>query len=160
MPVEREILKYRKYSRPFSPIRFLNLLPLSHMFGQSMATFVPPMLGKALGGGVLPIAACIARADLDVAGAYALGHYTHEKNPVTTRAALTTIQIIEEEDLVENAAKVGAAALARLHEMKMKYPMIGDGDLKVAKLYDMLPAETAGTSQGRTAATDRAATSP
>ena len=30
---------------PFSPIRFLNLLPLSHMFGQAMATFVPPMLG-------------------------------------------------------------------------------------------------------------------
>ena len=26
------------------PIRFLNLLPLSHMFGQAMATFVPPML--------------------------------------------------------------------------------------------------------------------
>ena len=29
---------------PFRPIRFLNLLPLSHMFGQAMATFVPPML--------------------------------------------------------------------------------------------------------------------
>jgi long-chain acyl-CoA synthetase len=33
-----------KYARPFLPIRFLNLLPLSHMFGQAMATFVPPML--------------------------------------------------------------------------------------------------------------------
>ncbi len=44
VPVEREILKYRKYARPFSPIRFLNLLPLSHMFGQSMATFIPPLL--------------------------------------------------------------------------------------------------------------------
>jgi long-chain acyl-CoA synthetase len=44
VPVEREVIKYRKYARPFSPIRFLNLLPLSHMFGQSMATFVPPML--------------------------------------------------------------------------------------------------------------------
>ena len=36
--------KYRRYMRPFLPIRFLNLLPLSHMFGQAMATFVPPML--------------------------------------------------------------------------------------------------------------------
>jgi long-chain acyl-CoA synthetase len=45
VPVEREILKYRPYARPFSPIRFLNLLPLSHMFGQSMATFIPPILG-------------------------------------------------------------------------------------------------------------------
>jgi long-chain acyl-CoA synthetase len=45
VPVEREVSKYRMYARPFSPIRFLNLLPLSHMFGQSMATFIPPMLG-------------------------------------------------------------------------------------------------------------------
>ena len=45
VPVEREVRKYRRYARPFSPIRFLNLLPLSHMFGQSMATSVPPMLG-------------------------------------------------------------------------------------------------------------------
>lgn len=44
VPVEREIAKYRKYSRPFAPLRFLNLLPLSHMFGQAMSTFVPPML--------------------------------------------------------------------------------------------------------------------
>ncbi len=44
IPVEKEVRKYRKYGRPFRPIRFLNLLPLSHMFGQAMATFVPPML--------------------------------------------------------------------------------------------------------------------
>ncbi len=36
----------------------------------------------------------------------------------------------------------------------VKYPMIGDTDLKVAKLYNMLPAEEAGTSAGRTAATN------
>jgi long-chain acyl-CoA synthetase len=44
VPIEREIAKYRKWARPFLPIRFLNLLPLSHMFGQAMGTFVPPML--------------------------------------------------------------------------------------------------------------------
>ncbi len=44
VPIEREMAKYRKYTIPFRPIRFLNLLPLSHMFGQAMATFVPPML--------------------------------------------------------------------------------------------------------------------
>ncbi len=44
VPVEREIVKYRSYARPFAPIRFLNLLPLSHMFGQAMATNIPPML--------------------------------------------------------------------------------------------------------------------
>ncbi len=45
VPVEREVLKYRKWGTPFYPLRFLNLLPLSHMFGQAMATFIPPMLG-------------------------------------------------------------------------------------------------------------------
>ncbi|HWF84184.1 MAG TPA: AMP-binding protein [Vicinamibacterales bacterium] len=44
VPVEREVLKYRRWGRPFFPLRFLNLLPLSHMFGQAMATFIPPML--------------------------------------------------------------------------------------------------------------------
>jgi long-chain acyl-CoA synthetase len=44
VPIEKEVKKYLKYERPFHPVRFLNLLPLSHMFGQSMATFIPPML--------------------------------------------------------------------------------------------------------------------
>jgi len=44
VPVEREILKYLKWGKPFFPLRFLDLLPLSHMFGQAMATFIPPML--------------------------------------------------------------------------------------------------------------------
>jgi long-chain acyl-CoA synthetase len=44
IPVEKEVLRYRKWARPFQPLRFLNLLPLSHMFGQAMATFVPPMV--------------------------------------------------------------------------------------------------------------------
>lgn len=35
-----------------------------------------------------------------------------------------------------------------------KYPMIGDTELAVAKLYNMLPADEAGTSEGRTAATN------
>src|SRR4029077_9896432 len=84
------------------------------------------VLGKALGGGIVPIAAVLARPELDVGAAHAFGHYTHEKNPVTARAALTTIQIIEDEELVENAAKVGAFALARLHEMKTEDALVGD----------------------------------
>jgi long-chain acyl-CoA synthetase len=44
VPVEREVVKYQRFARPFHPIRFLNLLPLSHMFGQSMATSIPPMV--------------------------------------------------------------------------------------------------------------------
>jgi len=43
-PIDQGIGKYRRYMGPFKPIRFLNLLPLSHMFGQSMAAFIPPMI--------------------------------------------------------------------------------------------------------------------
>jgi len=84
------------------------------------------VLGKALGGGILPIAAVIARRDLDVAGGYAIGHYTHEKNPVTTRAALTTINIIREEGLTERAAELGAYAMERLRHFGASCPAVGD----------------------------------
>jgi len=84
------------------------------------------VIGKALGGGILPIAACIARRDLDVAGDYAIGHYTHEKNPVTARAALTTIAIIREEGLVARAAELGAHALVRMHEVMARSSHVGD----------------------------------
>jgi len=84
------------------------------------------VMGKALGGGVLPIAAMLCRPELDVAGDFALGHYTHEKNPVTTRAALTTIQIIEEEGLVQNAAEVGAWGLERLSDLMDRHRIVGD----------------------------------
>ena len=83
-------------------------------------------LGKALGGGILPIAACVARTELDVCGDFAIGHYTHEKNPVTSRAALTTIQIIEEEGLVERSAELGDYAMTCLRDRLESVPIVGD----------------------------------
>jgi long-chain acyl-CoA synthetase len=44
VPVAAETARYTPYARPFLPIRFLNLLPLSHLFGQSMATTIPPLV--------------------------------------------------------------------------------------------------------------------
>lgn len=98
------------------------------MFSCEHDQVVPDILviGKGLGGGILPIAAAVCQPELDLTQDYAYGHYTHEKNPVTTRAALTTIQIIEEEGLVENAATTGEYALNRLFEMGEKHPLIGD----------------------------------
>lgn len=84
------------------------------------------VLGKGLGGGVFPLAAIIAREDLDVAGDRALGHYTHEKNPVACAAALATIAYITQHNLVQHAAELGRYALDRLKEMKKKHPLIGD----------------------------------
>ena len=83
-------------------------------------------LGKALGGGMLPIAAVVARAELDVAGDFAIGHYTHEKNPVTAQAALTTLDIIDSEGLAERAALLGETAIDRLRERLGTCSAVGD----------------------------------
>jgi len=47
-PLERGIHEYRKYERWFHPLRLVTLVPLSHVFGQFMALFVPPLLGAAV----------------------------------------------------------------------------------------------------------------
>src|SRR5487761_633374 len=47
-----------------------------------------------------------------------------------------------------------AADIEETQGHKVKYPMIGDPELKVAKLYDMLPADAGNSSEGRTAATN------
>jgi len=47
-PLERGIEEYRKYERWLHPLRFVSLVPLSHVFGQFMALFVPPLLGAAV----------------------------------------------------------------------------------------------------------------
>ena len=98
------------------------------MFACEHDDVVPDILvmGKALGGGILPIAATLCRPELDVASEFAIGHYTHEKNPVTTRAALTTIGIIEDEGLVEHASTIGAKAIERLSDLKQRHNIVGD----------------------------------
>jgi alkyl hydroperoxide reductase subunit AhpC len=47
-----------------------------------------------------------------------------------------------------------AADIEETQGAAVKYPMIGDTDLSISKLYNMLPAEETGTSEGRTAATN------
>jgi long-chain acyl-CoA synthetase len=47
-PLERGIDPYRKYEKSFHPLRFVSLVPLSHVFGQFMALFVPPLLGATV----------------------------------------------------------------------------------------------------------------
>jgi len=56
-------------------------------------------------------------------------------------------------DPVENHSR-WVADIEETQGAAVKYPMIGDTDLAVAKLYNMLPAEESGTSEGRTAATN------
>jgi 4-aminobutyrate aminotransferase len=98
------------------------------MFTCEHYNVVPDILviGKGLGGGILPLAAMVARERLDVAGDRALGHYTHEKNPVACAAGLATIEYIEQHGLLANAERVGAHALLRMRAMMERHPIIGD----------------------------------
>ena len=98
------------------------------MFAFEHYGIVPDMvvLGKGLGGGVFPMAALIARDGLDVAGARALGHYTHEKSSLGCAAALATLDVIDDERLLERATRLGAHALARLAQMQRRLPIIGN----------------------------------
>lgn len=84
------------------------------------------ILGKGLGGGIFPLAAMIAREGLDIAAESALGHYTHEKNPVACAAGLAAIDVIEGEGLVAQAEKLGRYALDRLCGLMASHPLIGD----------------------------------
>src|SRR5205085_5268578 len=47
-PFQSEIAKYKKWAWPFQPVRILDLLPLSHMFGQALGLYIPLLLGGAV----------------------------------------------------------------------------------------------------------------
>jgi 4-aminobutyrate aminotransferase len=98
------------------------------MFACEHYGIVPDMLviGKGLGGGIMPLAALIAREGLDIAKDGAIGHYTHEKNPVACVAGLATLEYIEDEGLLEHVRELEFHALNRLCALKSRHKLIGD----------------------------------
>lgn len=98
------------------------------MFAFEPYGIVPDMvvLGKGLGGAVFPMAALIARRDLDIAPMIALGHYTHEKSSVGCAAALATLDVLEDERLVERSCTLGARAMTRLRRLVERHRLVGE----------------------------------
>lgn len=96
------------------------------MFACEHFDVVPDMLvlGKGLGGGIMPLAALLAKEKLNVAAHTALGHYTHEKNPVACAAGLATLDVIRDENLVAHAAELGLLALTKFQELASRHPII------------------------------------
>ena len=74
----------------------------------------------------MPMAAAIARVDLDIAPDRALGHYTHEKSPLGAAAALATLEVIESENLLERSRKLGTQSIEKLRELQQRYESIVD----------------------------------
>ncbi|RKX94606.1 MAG: aspartate aminotransferase family protein [Spirochaetes bacterium] len=91
--------------------------------------FVTPdilVLGKSLGGGLLPFAGIVTKDKYNILQHRSIGHFTHEKNPLCAVAALAEISYIEKNELVENANRVGEFSLNRLKEMKERHKLIGN----------------------------------
>ena len=96
------------------------------MFCCEHSGVIPDVLvvGKGLGGGVMPMAATIARDDLNIGQDRALGHYTHEKSPVGAAAGLATLDVIEDEGLLDQSVQLGRFAVERLTEMQQRHSLI------------------------------------
>jgi 4-aminobutyrate aminotransferase len=91
--------------------------------------FVAPdvlVLGKSLGGGLLPFAGVVTHEKYNSLPHRSIGHYTHEKNALCAAAALAEIEVIENERLVEHSARLGAYTLQRLNQMKERHLLIGN----------------------------------
>jgi 4-aminobutyrate aminotransferase-like enzyme len=97
-----------------------------HWFGIEHWEVVPDVItcAKGMGNGV-PIGATVTTAEL-AASYRGLTISTFGGNPVTSVAARATIEVIEEENLRENAASVGAYFRDKLEGLQEKYPLIGE----------------------------------
>lgn len=91
--------------------------------------FVTPdilVLGKAMGGGVLPFAGIVTKPEYDILGDRSIGHYTHEKNPLCAAAGLAEIEYLEKNKIIEKSAEVGSYAIEKLNILKEKHHLIGN----------------------------------
>lgn len=83
------------------------------------------VIGKGLGGGIFPLAALLAKDEFNHAVKnHAIGHYTHEKNPVACAAALAMINVIEKDQLLERVRDLETFVLERMGQLKKKHPII------------------------------------
>jgi len=82
------------------------------------------VLGKALGGATVPLAAVLVDERLDRMPHLNIGYFTHEKNPLCARAGATTLSILADEKLVANAWTLGGLAKEALAEMQLGHSQI------------------------------------
>jgi len=84
------------------------------------------VLGKGLGGGIIPQAAVLTKSKYDDAQDISLGHYTHEKPAVGCAAICATIRYIDDYKLLENCKKQSIFAVEYSTTLFNKYQCIGD----------------------------------
>lgn len=82
-------------------------------------------LAKGIASG-LPLSALVAKSEVMESWKPGQHASTFGANPVAVEAALATLEVMKTEHLMENAKKLGGAAMKRLNEMKGKYEIVGD----------------------------------
>jgi 4-aminobutyrate aminotransferase-like enzyme len=82
-------------------------------------------LGKGLGNG-FPVTACIAREGIMENFDRISASSSYGGNPMACAAALASIEVIEEEGLLENSRRLGEVALERMDRMKDEHAIVGD----------------------------------
>ena len=82
-------------------------------------------IAKGIASG-LPLGVMVAKSEVMESWKPGQHASTFGANPVAVEAALATLQVMKEEKLLENARKLGAMAIKRLNEMKVKYEIVGD----------------------------------
>ncbi|WP_088071676.1 (R)-1-hydroxy-2-aminoethylphosphonate ammonia-lyase [Gottfriedia luciferensis] len=84
------------------------------------------VLGKGLGGAIIPQAAVLTRTKYDIAQEISLGHYTHEKPALGCAAICATINYIDDYKLEENCRVQSTFVRTALEDLYKKYESIGD----------------------------------
>ncbi len=100
----------------------------SHWWGHEKLGFAPDIvtLGKPMGNGH-PVAAVVTRPDILTAFQEQFKYFnTFGGNPVSAAAAMAVLQVIEDENLVQNAADVGAYAVDLLRQVQVQHDVIAD----------------------------------
>lgn len=133
IPSEHFWKEARRLCTQYGVLLILDEIPIAlgrtgKMFAFEHYDIEPDILciGKGLGGGIIPQAAIITRDDYNIFNDISLGHYTHEKSPLGAIAGLTTISIIENENLLKKVKRDEIYMQSALAALKLKYRMIGD----------------------------------
>lgn len=98
------------------------------MFAFEHFNIVPDILtlGKSLGGGIIPFAALVAGNKLDIMHEKAVGHFTHEKNPVGAAAMMASFDYIKKENILKHVKNLEIFCKHNLTALKEKYHIISD----------------------------------
>ncbi|PIB35950.1 aspartate aminotransferase family protein [Reichenbachiella sp. 5M10] len=86
------------------------------------------VVGKSLGGGILPFAGILTRDKYNLVSDYSIGHFTHEKSPICSAAAKATLDYIQKNELTAHAEKMGAYLLDGLRQLADHYEQVGHVD--------------------------------